>query len=99
MLPGGNVIRLVNVNFVVAAVLDVRLIVFDAEVDSCLDFGVVGRALCVLVVVVDSCFCAVVVVDSFAFDVVVDSFVKGIVVCRAIFGVVGDIPVDIVDVW
>lgn len=44
MLPGGNVIRLVNVNFVVAAVLDARLIVFDAEVDFCLDVGVVGRA-------------------------------------------------------
>ena len=73
MLPGGNVIRLVNVNFVVAAVLDVRLIVFDAEVDSCLDVGVVGRAPCVMVVVVDSCFGAA--VENFAFDVAVDPFV------------------------
>lgn len=76
--------------------VDGPLIFFDDAVDSCLDVDVVGRVI--LVVVVDSCFCAVVVVGSFAFDVV-DSFVKGIVVCRAIFGVVGDIPVDIVDVW
>lgn len=73
MLPGGNVIRLVNVNFVVAAVLDARLIVFDAEVDFCLDVGVVGRAPCVLVVVVDSCFGAA--VENFAFDVADDPFV------------------------
>lgn len=76
--------------------VDGPLIFFDDAVDSCLDVDVVGR---VILVVVDSCFCAVVVVESFAFDVVVDSFVKGIVVCRAIFGVVGDVPVDIVDVW
>lgn len=73
-MPGGNVIRLVNVNFVVAAVLDARLIVFDAEVDSCLDVGVVVRAPCALVVVVvDSCFGAV--FENFAFDVAVDPFV------------------------
>ena len=77
MLPGGNVIGLVD--FVVVfdafvAVFDARLVVFDAEVDSCLDVGVVGRALCVLVVVVDSCFGAV-VVESCAFDVAVDPFV------------------------
>lgn len=77
--------------------VDGPLIFFDDAVDSCLDVDVVGRVI--LVVAVYSCFCDVVVVESLAFDVVVDSFVKGIVVCRAIFGVVGDIPVDIVDVW
>lgn len=77
--------------------VDGPLIFFDDAVDSCLDVDVVGRVI--LVVVVDSCFCAVVVVESFAFDVAVDSFVKEIVVCCVIFGVVRDIPVDIVDVW
>ena len=76
LLPGGNVIGLINFavdvdSFVPA--FDARLVVFDAEIDSCLDVGVVGRAPCVLVLVVDSCFGAV--VGSFAFDVAVDPFV------------------------
>ena len=74
-MPGGNVIGLVN--FVVVdsfvASFGARLIVFDAELDSCLDVGVVGRVPCVLVLVVDSCFGAV--VESFSFDASVDPFV------------------------
>ena len=79
MFSGGNVIGLVNFVVVVdsfAVGFDARLIVFDAEVDFCLDVGVVGRAPCVLIVVVDSCFGAV--VENFASDSAVDPCVDAV---------------------
>lgn len=75
LLPGSNVIGLVNFSVDVdsfVAAFDAGLVVFDAEVDSCLDVGVVGRP-CMFFIVVDSCFGAA--VGSFAFDVAVDPFV------------------------